>query len=194
MVDPLSIAASVGSLSGLCIVTIKRLSEVAGKFKDASKILQALSSETRVITSSLSQLHNILVGDKHTILTQALLTPDIQEALNVALTGCNVTLSCIENELSSLAAKISSNQKLNLTDRAKVAWKDDKFKELLQQLSRQHTAIGILQHGLQMWEILNSYVTLELFCQLTFRQASSRRHRSCIEKKPGSYSEGCRRH
>ncbi|KAE8453289.1 hypothetical protein EG329_011356 [Mollisiaceae sp. DMI_Dod_QoI] len=148
--DPLSIAASVGSLSSACILTVKRLCDAAGKLRDAPKIVQEVSSEAKVIAISLSQLHNIFVNDEHTILAQALLTPDIRSALDIALTGCKVTLSCIENETRSLAGKISSEQKLNLADRAKVLWKDDKFKELLHQLHRQHSVIAILQQGLQM--------------------------------------------
>jgi len=148
--DPFSFAASVGSLSSACIFTVKRLGELAVKLKDAPKIIQDVSSEARIITISLSLLHNILVSDEHTILAQALLTPDIRSALDVALTGCSVTLSCIKNEIHSLTAKINAEEKLNFADRAKVVLKDNKFNELLQQLRRQHNAIAILQQGLQM--------------------------------------------
>lgn len=148
--DPFSFAASVGSLSSVGIFTVKRLGELAVKLKDAPKIIQDVSSEARIITISLSLLHNILVSDEHTILAQALLTPDIRSALDVALTGCSVTLSCIKNEIHSLTAKINAEEKLNFADRAKVVLKDNKFNELLQQLRRQHNAIAILQQGLQM--------------------------------------------
>ncbi|KUJ12373.1 uncharacterized protein LY89DRAFT_722011 [Mollisia scopiformis] len=150
MVDPLSIASSVVSLSSGCLLTVKRLIEVAGKFKDAPKLIHSLSSEAKVIAISLSQLHNIFVSDEHSILSQALLTPDIRTALDIALTGCTVTLSCIEDETRSLAAKLESDQKIKFADRAKVVWKDDRFKELLQQLHRQHNVIAILQQGFQM--------------------------------------------
>ena len=133
---------------------MKWLSEIAGKFKDASKILQDVSSEAKIVTISLSQLHSILVSDEYTILAQALLTQGIRNALDIALTGCSVTLSYIDNELRNLTAKIETEQKLNFTDRARVVWKDGKFKELLRQLRRQHSAIAILQQGLQMCENL----------------------------------------
>jgi hypothetical protein len=151
--DPLSIAASVGGLSGICIVTLKKLSEVAGKFKEAPNILKDISSETRIITISLSELRNALLCDEHSIVAQSLQRPDIRNDLDIALTGCNMTLSCLETEISRLTTKIYANQKLSFADRAKVVWKDDKFKELLQQLSRQHNAIAILSQGLQMYEI-----------------------------------------
>ncbi len=151
--DPLSIGASIGSLSSASIVTLKNLNELLGKFRDAPKTLRDLSSETKVISISLSQLQNVLVSDKHSVLTQSLLKPDIRNALDVALTGCQMSLSCLETEIHSLTANIGTDQKLSFSDRAKVAWKDDKFKELLQQLSRQHNAIAALQQGFQMYGV-----------------------------------------
>ncbi|CZR52287.1 uncharacterized protein PAC_02164 [Phialocephala subalpina] len=148
--DPLSISASVASLSGACAITAKKLFDIVGKFKDAPKTVHDIFSEAKVISLSLSQLHGLFVSDEHTILSQALLTPDIRAALDIALTGCTVTLSCIENETHSLTTKLDRDRKLNFADRSKVVWKDDKFKELLQQLHRQHNVIAILQQGLQM--------------------------------------------
>lgn len=148
--DPLSISASVASLSGACVVTAKKLFDVVGKFKDAPKTVHEIFSEAKVISLSLSQLHGIFVSDEHTILSEALLTPDVRTALDTALTGCTLTLSCIENETRSLSTKLDRDRKLNFADRSKVVWKDDKFKELLQQLHRQHNVIAILQQGLQM--------------------------------------------
>jgi hypothetical protein len=75
--------------------------------------------------------HFILVSDQHSILTQALLIQDIRDALDNALTGCSVTLSCIDNEIGSHTTKLNIEEKLNFADRAKVVWKDNKFKELL---------------------------------------------------------------
>lgn len=151
--DPLSIGASVGSLSGACLVILKNLNELVGKFRDAPKILRDLSSETKIISISLSQLRNALVSDQHSILTQTVLDPDIRNVLDVALTGCKMTLSCLETEIHGLTANIAADQKLSLSDRAKIAWKDDKFKELLSQLTRQHNAIAILQQSFQMYAV-----------------------------------------
>jgi hypothetical protein len=151
--DPLSVGASVGSLSGACIVTLKNLNELLGKFRDAPKTLRDLSSETKIISISLSHLRNVLISDEHSVLTQSLLKPDIRSALDVALTGCNVILSCLETEIHSLTVNIATGEKLSFSDRAKIAWKDDKFKELLQQLRRQHNAIATLNHCFQMYAI-----------------------------------------
>jgi hypothetical protein len=151
--DPLSIGASVGSLSSACIITLKNLNELVGKFRNAPTVLRALSSETKVISISLSQLGTALVSDKHSLLTPSLLKPDIRNALDVALTGCKVTLSCLETEIHSLAANIATDQKISFSDRAKIVWKEDKFRELLEQLTRQHNAIATLQQGFQMYAV-----------------------------------------
>jgi hypothetical protein len=168
--DPLSIAASIGGLSGACTVTLKRLKEVAGKFKDAPRIIQVVSLEARTITISLSLLHNTFVNDEHTILNQALLTPDIRNALDISLTGCSMTLSCIDNEIRSFSAKIEADQTLSFADRAKVVWKGDKFTELLQQLRGQHNAIAILQQGLQMYGFLIHVNRPNLSCSNRFNR------------------------
>lgn len=75
----------------------------------------------------------------------------MRNALDIALTGCATTLGCIENETRSLTTKIESDQKINFSDRAKVVWRNDRFKELVEQLHRQHNVIAILQQGLQMY-------------------------------------------
>jgi hypothetical protein len=170
--DPLSVGASVGSLSGACIVTLKNLNELLGKFRDAPKTLRDLSSETKIISTSLSQLRNVLVGDEHLVLTQSLLKPDIRKALDVALTGCNVILSCLETEIHSVTANIAPDQKLPFSDRAKIAWKDYKFKELLQQLIRQHSAIATLNQCFQMYAIpVHAKSTSQRFSNVCHRKA-----------------------
>jgi hypothetical protein len=82
--DPLSIAASVTSLTGVCLVTVKKLGEVASKFKNAPQTLIALTSEVKVIRVSLCQLQNILIDDANSIPTQAILEADVREALDIS--------------------------------------------------------------------------------------------------------------
>ena len=149
--DPLSIATSIGSLSGACLLTLRNVGEAISKFKDAPKTLKDISSEAKIISISLSQLRNAIISDEYSISTPGLLEVDIRNALDVALTGCKMTLSCIETEIGSLAKAMATDQGLSISDRARVFWKDDKFKELLQQLSRQHNAIAALQQSFQMY-------------------------------------------
>jgi hypothetical protein len=148
--DPISFAASIGSLTEGCLLTVKKVGELATKFKDAAKILHDVSSEARVITIALTQLQSTIVLDEYSVLGQALLTAHIRDVLDTALRGCRMTLSCIDVKTRSLASKVENNLKLNHADRARIFWKDDKFTELLKQLRKEHSAIGILQQRLQM--------------------------------------------
>jgi hypothetical protein len=150
MMDPLSIAASVGSLLGVCIGTAKKLSEVASKFKNAPQTISHLSSQTKLMSFSLSQLQSTLFGDEDDIPTQAVHDPDVKSVLDIALTACTLTLSCIESEVRSLIIKSDAGKDLEVMERAKVVWKDYRFEELLQQLNGQSVTIWFLYQGLQM--------------------------------------------
>jgi hypothetical protein len=149
IMDPLSIATSVVSLCGLCLVTVKKVGEVTSKFKEASQILLAVSSQAKLINTSLSQLYSIIVSDENAILAQALLTTDIRNALDISLTGCVLTLSCIDSEIHSLTSRVDSDQQLKFADRIKVVWKDDRFKEPLRRLCDHHDFIEFLQKMFQ---------------------------------------------
>lgn len=150
--DPLSIAASVGSLTTGCVVTVKKLADLGSKFNNASQNFTALASEVKLVRTSLSQLQDVLFDESNTLLSQAVLKPDIREALDISFTGCQTTLSCLDKEIRSFVAKIEAgDQNLSFTDRAKLVWKDDRFKDLQQQLRGQHNAMAIVHQGLGMW-------------------------------------------
>ena len=159
VMDPLSIAASVGGLTTICISIVKKLNELRGKFKSAALIVRSLQSEVKVISISLSQLQSILLDDADAAPSQALLEPEVLSAVDISLTGCAATLSCLDDEIRSLATKLVEQEKLGFIDRVEIVWKDDKLKELSQQLRGQHSALGILLHGLQMYNSPSSITT-----------------------------------
>jgi cell division control protein 24 len=148
--DPLSIPASVAGLTSICITIVKKLGDVVSKFKSASLVVKSLQSEAKIISVSLSQLQSILLDDADAVPSQALLQPEVLSSVDTALTGCSITLSCLEDEIRSLVAKLALDEELGFVDRAEVVLKDDKFKELSQQLRGQYSALSILLHGLQM--------------------------------------------
>lgn len=148
--DPLSIAASVAGLTTICVAIAKTLCTVCDKLKGASQVVNSLRSEARTISFSLSQLQTILLGDADSVPSKALLDPELLSTVDIALTGCSVTLSCLEEEIRSLVGKLAREEGMSFVDRAEVGWKDDKFKELLQQLRGQYGAIALLLNGLQM--------------------------------------------
>tara|TARA_R110002060_G_scaffold33158_5_gene43888 strand:+ start:149 stop:595 length:447 start_codon:yes stop_codon:yes gene_type:complete len=147
--DPLSIAASVGGLTTACLTIGLKLNDVASKFSDSSQIISALYSETRIISFSLSKLQSLLLGTDAAP-SQALLQPDVLAALDVSVTGCAVTLSCLDDELRNLVPKLEKNQGLGFVDKAGFVFKDQKLKDLSNQLRGQCGGITFLLTCLQM--------------------------------------------
>lgn len=96
-----------------------------------------------VIAASLSQVQNLLQYD-------ALQSkPQLLETFDRALTGCRVVYGCLEEEVRELVLK-SQNEDLKFKDKAKFLWKEETFKELLQQIRGQQSALSLLIQGLQM--------------------------------------------
>ncbi|KAF4631118.1 hypothetical protein G7Y89_g7015 [Cudoniella acicularis] len=148
--DPFSIAISVGSIVGTCLTVVKKLKDVHDKFKAVPQVVTSLHSEARITGVTLSHLQSILLGDADTIPSRALLETEVLSAVDIALVGCSVTLSCLEDEIRSLVAKLDGDHDLGFTERAGFVFNDDKFKELLLQLRGQCGAISFLLQGLQM--------------------------------------------
>jgi hypothetical protein len=147
--EPLSIATSVVSLTSTCLTLAKLLGNVCSKYKAAPQLVTSLQTETKVIGISLSQLQRVLLSDADSLPSQALLDPEVISAINIALTGCSVTLSCLEEEIRALVDRLG--QGLTVVDKAGVVWKDDKFKDLLHQLRGQCSTINLLLTSLQMY-------------------------------------------
>lgn len=102
-----------------------------------------------MISFSLSQLQSLLLGTEAAP-SQALLQPDVLAALDVSVTGCAVTLSCLDDELRSLVPKLEKNQGLGFVDKAGFIFKDQKLKDLSNQLRGQCGGITFLLSCLQM--------------------------------------------
>lgn len=129
-----------------CIQSAKELYDLRSRFKDASVLITAIYSESMVIAASLSQLQGLLQQD-------ALKNkPLLHETFDRALTGCRVVYVCLDEEVRELAKK-ADNDNLKFKDRTKYLWKEDTFKELLQQIRGQQSALSLLLQGLQMESI-----------------------------------------
>jgi hypothetical protein len=129
-----------------CIQSAKELYDLRSRYKDASVLITAIYSESMVIAASLSQLQGLLQQD-------ALKNkPLLHETFDRALTGCRVVYVCLDEEVRELAKK-ADNDNLKFKDRTKYLWKEDTFKELLQQIRGQQSALSLLLQGLQMESI-----------------------------------------
>lgn len=147
--DPLSIAAGIGSITVSCATLAKSIGNIRDKYKGAPQLVASLQAETKVIGISLSNLQRVLLNDTDSLQSRALLDPEIVATIDIALTGCSVTLSCLEEEIHGLVVALKNG--LGLFDKAGVVWKDDKLKDIQHQLRGQCSAISLLVTTLQMY-------------------------------------------
>ena len=161
-----------------CIQSAKQLYELRSSFRDASVLITAIYSESMVIAASLSQVQNLLQYE--TLQNK----PQLLETFDRALTGCRIVYGCLQDEVQDLVAKVGNND-LKFKDRAKFAWKEDNFKELLTQIRGQQTTLSLLIQGLQMESladirrlVADNSITLD---QVVKRSRTLRQSHPCVE-------------
>jgi hypothetical protein len=76
--------------------------------------------------------------------------PDIAAILDSSLTGCAVLFSCLDEEIRKVSGSADWNNTLAWKAKARMVWKNDTFKELLDGLRGQQLAITLLLQLLQM--------------------------------------------
>jgi len=133
------------SVIAACLHAAKDLYELRSRYSDASITITAIYSESMIISASLSQVQGLLLRDA------LQRKPDLRSAFDTALTGCMVVFSCLDDEVRGLIGKAASGSDLDRMDRVRIVWKEDRMKELLQQLRGQQTALLLLIQGLQMY-------------------------------------------
>ena len=81
---------------------------------------------------------------------------DLAATLDTVLTGCAILYSCLDNETQKICAGALQPALVNWRRKAKVVWNYDRFRELLDALRGQQTAINLLIQLLQMYSTLLS--------------------------------------
>ncbi|ORY06757.1 hypothetical protein BCR34DRAFT_604104 [Clohesyomyces aquaticus] len=141
--EPLTAAVGLMAMIPQCMQSAKDLYDLRAHYKDASLLISAIYSESMVIAASLSQVQTLLQRD-------ALRNrPELHDTFDKALTGCRVVYVCLEEEVRELARK-ADNEELRRRDRLKYLWREETFKELLQQIRGQQSALVLLIQVLQM--------------------------------------------
>lgn len=148
--DPLSITASVVGISEACLSVTKALSDFRDKYQKANLTITAICSETSVVSASLSQIQSLLYRDGDALILKLEQRPDLASTFDIALTGCMVLYSSLEDEIADLRVAIRQDDGLGWKDKFKTAWKEDDMTHLLQQIRGQVIALNVLLQGLQM--------------------------------------------
>jgi hypothetical protein len=78
------------------------------------------------------------------------LRPDVAAALDTSLTGCAVLFSCLDEEINKVSESADERIILAWKAKARVVWKHETFKGLLESMRGQQVAITLLLQLLQM--------------------------------------------
>ena len=146
------------STTKLCLSTTKSLYDLQGKYKDAPFIIVSLCSETSVISASLAQIQSLLLQRHHTpdpVRPQPELPATLLDALDQALIGCTVVLSCLDLEMRQVleGEPGSSPAVVGWRARARLVWNENKLRDLLGALRGQQAAISLVIQLFQVYEL-----------------------------------------
>ncbi|KIX95249.1 uncharacterized protein Z520_09166 [Fonsecaea multimorphosa CBS 102226] len=138
--DPLSVAVSVSSLLASGAKVVKAASALRSQYRDAAFMLSAISSECTVINTSLGMLQSLMMSNPESL--ESRMTYLVISTFEVALTGCALTMSVVEDELGGLLIE-DENGNLKAR-RIKYVMEQNHLKEMLQQIRGQQTGISLL--------------------------------------------------
>ncbi|KAF2808025.1 uncharacterized protein BDZ99DRAFT_522623 [Mytilinidion resinicola] len=151
--DPLTITAAVLKITAVGVRTATALNALRGHYKNASITIGSLCSETTIIGASLSQVQTLFLQDINGRSDQIKSRPDLVATFDIALTGCMVVFSCLDEEVRNLTMGTMDAKSVNWKKRARAVWKEDTMRELLSQIRGQQTALTLLVQLLQMTSI-----------------------------------------
>ena len=134
-------------VAGGCLAICRSLNALKDKFADSAITLSAICTQSSLIAAALAQLQNVLLRDPDGMTRQLEKRPELNMALDTALTSCVVVLSCIDREIKKIGA---NEDDLSLSARAKMLFHEPVMKDLLDQLRGQCTAFTFLLQCLQL--------------------------------------------
>ncbi|KAF2827227.1 hypothetical protein CC86DRAFT_208283 [Ophiobolus disseminans] len=179
--DPLSLTASILGITTACLKSAHLLDGLREKYKHAQITISALCAETTTISASLSQIQSLVLGNQGAIITQLRSRSDVVATFDTALTGCSVVIAVLNDEIVALVTEGSANS-IAWHQKAKLVWKDEVMRDLLQQLRGQTAAIGLLIQALNLESISGIRELLQQNSLLLDRVA--RRTRSLRDSHP----------
>jgi len=143
--DPLSITASVVGLTATCVQTAKALNALKQKFVKAKLTIGAICTEATVISASLSQLQSSMLRDQEGFGNKVNERPELESALDTALTGCLIVFDVLQDEIRKLSlSSDDATDQLRMTSKAKYLWNESTMQDLLRQLRGLEAALTLL--------------------------------------------------
>lgn len=110
-------------------------------------MLSAIARECTVINVSLAIMQSLMISDLDILRSR--MTERIFSTFEVALTGCTLILSVIEEELNSLL--VTDNDEKLKARRVKYILEQDHLREMLHQIRGQQVGVTLLLQMYQMY-------------------------------------------
>jgi hypothetical protein len=148
--DPLTITATVITLSATCVKSSRQLYDLKEKYKDASMTITAIYSESNVISSSLAHIQGLCTRNPEVLQSTLRHRPELERTFDQALTGCVLVYSVLDDEVQRLYAAIARDGMAGAIGRMKMIWREETMKDVLTQIRGQQTALSLLIQALQM--------------------------------------------
>jgi hypothetical protein len=142
--DPLSISSAVAGLVTICGQTISTCQAIIGSFQDAPRILAAIQVECSTTRESLSNIFILINKSDTTALSHLSSSETLSRSFDIALTGCTVTFSVLDNELQRILKRSENKGELDLRSRARYVWNEGTLKNAMDELRGQRDALNLL--------------------------------------------------
>ena len=150
---------------------IMLISAIRDSYKSAPTTLTATLTECKIIHITLSKIQGLVYKNETDLSSRLTAQAPLQEAFDGALTGCRMTLAALNLELAKLAEPKKPTNPLDIGFKAKarLLWKEDIMKQLLDQTRGQMMSLRCLI------ELLESETQAEIFRLLKQNTADIRK-------------------
>ncbi|KAF2727460.1 hypothetical protein EJ04DRAFT_557379 [Polyplosphaeria fusca] len=147
--DPLTITSTVIGVSGRCLRSARALHDLCGKYKDASMTINAIYSETMVLSTSLAHIQALCTKNPEALRSTLNDQPQVEQTFDQALTGCVLVYSVIDDEVQRLYNGMGKEGMSGAISKSKLLWKEEAMRDVLVQIRGQQTALSLLVAVLQ---------------------------------------------
>ncbi|KAI8939206.1 hypothetical protein NX059_005036 [Plenodomus lindquistii] len=147
--EPLSITASVLSVTTTFVTSAVYLNEIRNAWKLAPVTVGTLCSQIKVSAASLSQIQSLLLSEKDALSDK----PELVASFDTTLTSCLVLSSLLEKYVSKIKGPVLGGSASTWKAKFRTLWNETEIKELLRQLDTQQTGITMLISllGMDSW-------------------------------------------
>ena len=144
--DPFTISMAVAPLVLSSTKLVMLMSAVRDSYKRAPTTLTATLAECKIVHVALFKIQELVYQNETDLSSRLKAQAPLREAIDMALTGCRMTLSALNLELDKLVEpkKGMNPVEIGFQAKARLVWKEDIMKQLLDQTRGQMSSLQYL--------------------------------------------------